>query len=63
VRTQAPHSQAAWQAERNTDVQHMTQNAMIYKLTQQQTRTIEDVVPWFLKQMPASSFRWFPDAF
>jgi glutamate dehydrogenase len=53
----------AWQAENNTDVQRVTQNAMIYELTQQQTRTIETVVPWFLSSMPASYFRQVPEAF
>lgn len=53
----------AWQAEHNADVQRVTQNAMIYELTQQQTRTIEDVVPWFLQNMPASYFRQVPESF
>jgi glutamate dehydrogenase len=36
---------------------------MIYQLTQQQTRTIESVVPWFLSNMPASYFQQVPDEF
>lgn len=56
-------SPVAWQAEHNADVQRVTQNAMIYELTQQQSRTIEDVVPWFLGNMPASYFRQVPDHF
>jgi len=46
-----------WQAEHNIDVQRVTQKAIVYELTQQQTRTIEDVVPWFLEVMPTSYFR------
>ena len=56
-------SPVAWQAAHNADVQRVTQNAMIYELTQQQSRTIEDVVPWFLDQMPPSYFRQVPDHF
>ncbi len=56
-------SPVAWQAAHNADVQRVTQNAMIYELTQQQARTIEDVVPWFLANMPASYFRQVPDHF
>jgi glutamate dehydrogenase len=54
-------SPVAWQAAHNADVQRVTQNAMIYELTQQQSRTIEDVVPWFLGNMPAAYFRQVPD--
>ncbi|KAL3942024.1 MAG: hypothetical protein SGBAC_003710 [Bacillariaceae sp.] len=53
----------AWQAERNADVQRVTQNAMIYELTQQQADTIKNVVPWFFKNMPASYFRQVPEQF
>lgn len=53
----------AWQAERNADVQRVTQNAMIYELTQTQTSTIQTVVPWFLKNMPASYFHQVPETF
>jgi glutamate dehydrogenase len=56
-------SPVAWQAEHNSDVQRVTQNAMIYELTQQQTRTIEQVVPWFLSNMPGSYFRQVPESF
>ena len=56
-------SPVAWQAEHNADVQRVTQNAMIYELTQQQTKTIEQVVPWFLSNMPASYFRQVPESF
>eukprot|EP00980_Cylindrotheca_fusiformis_P007187 scaffold1514_cov118-Cylindrotheca_fusiformis.AAC.7 len=53
----------AWQAERNADVQRVTQNAMIYELTQNQAATIQSVVPWFLKNMPASYFYQVPESF
>jgi glutamate dehydrogenase len=53
----------AWQAERNVDVQRVTQNAMIYELSQQQALTMQTVVPWFLNNMPASYFRQVPEAF
>lgn len=43
----------AWQASHNTEVQRVTQKAMIYELIHEQTRTIESVVPWFLENMPA----------
>lgn len=41
-----------WQAAHDADVQRVTQKAMIYELIHQQTRTIEEVVPWFLENMP-----------
>lgn len=53
----------SWQAQHNADVQRVTQNAMIYELTQDQTRTIERAVPWFLSNMPASYFQQVPDEF
>ena len=53
----------AWQAEHNLDVQRVTQKAMIYELTQEQTRTIEEVVPWFLANMPPAYFRQVPEQF
>ena len=42
----------SWQALHNVDIQRVTQTAMIHELTQQQTRSIEQVVPWFLNTMP-----------
>jgi glutamate dehydrogenase len=59
----APTPSVSWQAQYNSDVQRVTQNAMIYELTQQQTRTIEKVVPWFLQNMPASYFQQVPEQF
>ena len=60
----APHSKAtSWQASHNLDIQHVTQKALIYELTQQQTKTIEQVVPWFLENMPASYFDQIPEPF
>ena len=41
----------------------VTQTAMIHELTQQQTRSIEKVVPWFLNTMPAPYFRQVPESF
>ncbi|EEC49283.1 predicted protein [Phaeodactylum tricornutum CCAP 1055/1] len=54
---------APWQAEHNIDVQRVTQKAMVYELCQSQTRTIEEVVPWFLENMPTSYFRQVPERF
>lgn len=45
-------STKAWQAAHNSDVQRVTQKAMIYELIHEQTRTIESVIPWFLENMP-----------
>jgi hypothetical protein len=45
-------SKTSWQAQHNIDIQRVTQTAIIHELTQQQTKTIESVVPWFLKNMP-----------
>eukprot|EP00934_Nitzschia_sp_Nitz4_P004085 Nitzschia sp. Nitz4//scaffold23_size168460//152291//155530//NITZ4_002248-RA/size168460-processed-gene-0.99-mRNA-1//1//CDS//3329543722//4075//frame0 len=53
-------SPVAWQAENNADVQRVTQNAMIYELSQQQFKNIQDFVPWFLSNMPASYFQQVP---
>lgn len=58
-----PSSRVSWQAEHNQDIQKVTQKALIYELTQQQSRTIEDVVPWFLANMPSSYFRQIPETF
>lgn len=58
-----PRSATSWQAEDNIEVQRVTQNALIYELTRQQTQTIEDVVPWFLDNMPESYFRQVPEKF
>jgi glutamate dehydrogenase len=59
----SPKAAVAWQAEANIDVQRVTQNAMIYELTQEQTKTIEQVVPWFLANMPPAYFRQIPEQF
>lgn len=61
----SPHSNKAvpWQASHNQDIQNVTQKALIYELTQQQTRTIEAVVPWFLENMPPSYFDQIPEPF
>ena len=44
----------SWQAENDLDIQRVTQNAIIHELTQQQSRQIQSVVPWFLNAMPVS---------
>jgi len=44
----------AWQAQKNSEIQRVTQKAIIHELTQQQSSTIEEVVPWFLSNMPVS---------
>ena len=53
----------SWQASQNIDIQRVTQTAMIHELTQQQTRCIGKVVPWFLNTMPAPYFRQVPESF
>lgn len=53
----------SWQASQNVDIQRVTRTAMIHELTQQQTRSIERVVPWFLATMPAPYFRQVPESF
>ena len=58
-----PTQPVSWQATHHQDIQNVTQKALIYELTQQQSRTIEDVVPWFLENMPASYFRQIPENF
>ena len=45
------------------DVQNVTRKAYIYELIHQQTKTIEDTVPWFLDNMPASYFKQVPERF
>lgn len=52
-----------WQAEGALDIQRVTQQAMIHELIQQQTNTIQSVVPWFLKNMQPSYFRQVPEKF
>lgn len=53
----------SWQAEHNLDIQRVTQTAIVHELTQQQTRSIERVVPWFLNTMPEGYFRQVPESF
>eukprot|EP00569_Conticribra_weissflogii_P004035 CAMPEP_0171345936 /NCGR_PEP_ID=MMETSP0878-20121228/22885_1 /TAXON_ID=67004 /ORGANISM="Thalassiosira weissflogii, Strain CCMP1336" /LENGTH=1055 /DNA_ID=CAMNT_0011849471 /DNA_START=405 /DNA_END=3572 /DNA_ORIENTATION=+ len=53
----------SWQATQNLDIQRVTQTAIIHELTQQQTRSIERVVPWFLNTMPEPYFRQVPESF
>jgi hypothetical protein len=58
-----PGEKMAWQADEDSDIQRVTTLATIHELTKQQTRSIESVVPWFLKNMPASYFRQVPESF
>lgn len=52
-----------WQAEGALDIQRVTQQAMIHEIITQQTNTIQEVVPWFLQNMPPSYFRQVPEKF
>ena len=58
-----PASTTAWQAAHNVDVQRVTQQAIIYELSRKTANTIEQVVPWFLENMPESYFQQVPEAF
>lgn len=58
-----PGEKMAWQADQDSDIQRVTTLATIHELTQQQVRTIEKVVPWFLSNLPASYFRQVPKSF
>jgi len=51
----SPVQKTYWQAENDVEIQKVTQKAIIHELTQEQTRTIESVVPWFLNAMPVSN--------
>ena len=53
-------TRACWQAQNDADVQHVTEQALIYELTRTTADTIEKVVPWFLNTMPESYFRQIP---
>jgi hypothetical protein len=52
-----------WQAEGSVDIQRVTQQALIHELVQQQTSTIESVVPWFLQNMPPAYFSQVPEKY
>jgi hypothetical protein len=52
-----------WQAEGAVDIQRVTQQAMIHELVQQQTNTIQSVVPWFLQNMPPAYFHQVPEKY
>lgn len=52
-----------WQAEGAIDIQRVTQQAMIHELVQQQTDTIQKVVPWFFQNMPTPYFNQVPAKF
>jgi hypothetical protein len=58
-----PGEKMAWQADEDTDIQRVTILATIHELVRQQSKSIEKVVPWFLKNMPASYFRQVPESF
>lgn len=49
----------AWQAQDNINIQRVTQKAIIHELTQEQTQTINSVVPWFLDNMPVRLRHYF----
>jgi len=53
----------AWQAQDNINIQRVTQKAIIHELTQEQTQTINSVVPWFLDNMPSCYFRQVTEKF
>jgi len=53
----------SWQPQRNSEIQKVTQKAIIHELTQQQNKTIQEVVPWFLNNMPSSYFKSVPENF
>jgi len=42
-------------------LQKLTENALIHEITTKQMQTVQKVVPWFLKSMPASYFRQIPE--
>lgn len=52
-----------WQAEGAMDIQRVTQTALIHELVQQQTNTIQSIVPWFLESFPPPYFRQVPEKF
>lgn len=52
-----------WQAQGAFDIQRVTQQAIIHELVTQQTYTIQNVVPWFLQNMPPPYFRQVPEKF
>jgi len=56
-------SKQPWQAQHDNDIQDVTQNAIIHQLIRQQNSTIEEVVPWFLQNMPSCYFRQVPEDF
>ena len=62
-KTRKDGSAQPWQAEGAMDIQRVTQTALIHELIQQQTSTIQSVVPWFLSNMPPPYFRQVPEKF
>jgi hypothetical protein len=58
-----PGKQQAWQPESAEEIQRVTAAAMVHELIQQQSQTLEKVVPWFLSNMPSSYFRQTPPTF
>lgn len=42
-------------------LQKLTENALIHEISTKQMQTVQKVVPWFLKSMPASYFRLIPE--
>lgn len=47
----------SWVPQEEEDLQLVTRKALVYELTQAQSRVAEGLVTWFTSQMPASYFR------
>eukprot|EP01041_Mallomonas_annulata_P014975 gene14975-31804_t len=51
----------SWIPTEDDLLQKMTTQALIHEISLDQLRGVQEVVPWFLKIMPASYFRQVPD--
>lgn len=52
----------AWVPSSSDELQRMTIQSLVHEISLQQLQSVQTVVPWFLKAMPAAYFRQVPEA-
>lgn len=57
----APGENKSWVPVEDASLQKVTRQALVHELMQVQMSTANQVVPWFLNQMPSSYFRQIPE--
>lgn len=52
----------AWVPSNSDELHKVTIQSLVHEISLQQMESVQTVVPWFLKSMPAAYFRQVPDA-